>query len=191
MSDFYRWPIKWQLRHWIFYKSQFCLKILFFLIYGASDITGGRPAGAQMTSYAVEWRHDVRFSWKFQDFLVNIFLLWKFQVECMFQNENIVPKLTGGQTDRCQNDVTVCHMTLWRQILIKVSGNIFLPNILLLWKFQGDCTIRSEIMVVFIFSQNRKYAESCTPAEETPPVISVVYHRWSWNFHRMRRIDEN
>ena len=124
-------------------------------------------------------------------FHVNIFLLWKFQVECMFQNENIVPKLTGGQTDRCQNDVTVCHMTLWRQILIKVTGNIFLPNILLLWKFQGDCTIRSEIMVVFIFSQNRKYAESCTPAEETPPVISVVYHRWSWNFHRIRRIDKN
>ena len=79
MSNFDGLPIKWKLRHWIFYKSQKSWANIDFLINGAPDLIGGFLRGAQMTSRSVIWRHDVRFAFRFQDvFLLSISCFLKF-----------------------------------------------------------------------------------------------------------------
>ena len=100
-------------------------------------------------------------------FKVNIYLLWNFQVNCMFQNEIMAPRLTDGQSDRYLNDVTRRDVRFW----YKLRKTFFI------WKCESFKLIPpSKVnLSLFLFLYRLwNMPKSCAPAEETAPTIFKV-----------------
>ena len=83
------------------------------------------------------------------------------------------------------------HVTSWRRNFFKISGNVPFTNILVVWKFQVRTIVQTEIIIDYVCLRNTKKNIGNPPVILNTPLISEVQVVWSWNFHRLRKIDKN